>query len=281
MPGWPAPSNHRRCNRPRRVNADPDGSLARELIAAHAQGRCLSSDDYPIEPERAYRVQAHVVDHRLRRGEHIVGWKLGYTSAAMREQMGIDEPNLGPLSDRMILRIGDRLPDSVLQPRIEPEIALVLGRDSDGDHDAESVRGLVSSAHAALEIVDSVWCDYRFTWAQNTADGSSAAFVVLGDPLHVREPADVHVDLELNGVLVGEGRGADAMGNPYAALSWLNRQLLARGVRLRAGDVVMTGGLTPAVPFMPGDSVRARFDEAVVQIARDPIRHASAGDESL
>ncbi len=241
--------------------------LAQRIIAAHVDGRLLPAPvGHGLDAAAAYRVQAAVVAgrHASRR----VGWKLGYTSEAMRRQMGIDEPNLGPLHDAMILASGTRLVGGVVQPRVEPELAAVIGTLVRRPSDVEDG---VRSWHAALEIVDSVWTDYRFDWALNTADGSSAAFVVLGPQLDdsaTEDLAGVGVRLLADGSPVATGSGADAMGDPRNALRWLVDQLAMRGERLVPGDVVITGGLTAAVPLPTDVVVRADFGSVVVEVSR-------------
>jgi 2-keto-4-pentenoate hydratase len=111
-----------------------------------------------------------------------------------------------------------------------------------------------------LEVVDSVWEDYRFDLEHNTADGSSAAAVVLGPEMPADDLDRVEVRLHHDGRLVGTGRGADALGHPGTALAWLAGFLAARGELLRAGDLVITGGLTAAVPLGAGDVVHAELD---------------------
>ncbi len=250
--------------------------VADAILLARAEGRCLEAPygGSPLDAEQAYAVQHRVVAARLARGERIVGWKLGYTSAVMREQMGIVEPNFGPLTDAMLLADGASVPTAARQPKVEPEIALVLGRDVPNSMDAVGIRSCVARAHAALEIVDSVWCDYRFGWADNTADGSSAAYVVLGPQVSFDgddDLASLPVSLERNGDSCGSGRGADAMGDPLVALAWLSDRLIERGEQLRAGDVVITGGLTRAVPLEPGDLVVALIGAVAV------TAHGAAG----
>ncbi len=210
---------------------------------------------------------------RLVSGGGVGGWKLGYTSDAMREQMGISEPNFGPLARAMILdpgtRIGaDRHP--VMQPRVEPEIAAVIGREIPAHADVAAVRACVRSWNLALEVVDSVWQDYRFDWHLNTADGSSAAYVLLGPSLTGAGTrlTDLRVDLRRNGELVGSGRGDAAMGDPAVALNWLVGRLAERGLALRPRDVVITGGITPAVPLLPGDRIEAMAGEVSVRVLR-------------
>lgn len=230
--------------------------LADRILRARAEADgCLVASDLPITDAQAYEVQAILTQARLDRGEVVVGWKLGYTSAAMRAQMGIDHPNVGPLTDAMLVPDGGRLP-AARQPRVEPEIALVMGPDG------------VAEARLALEVVDSIWCDYRFTWAHNTADGSSAAYVVLGCGLPLTGLAETTVELLRNGEVVGRGSGDAAMGDPLAALAWLEAQLANRGERLRAGDVVITGGLCAAVPFVPGDVIEAKAGSAWARVSR-------------
>jgi 2-keto-4-pentenoate hydratase len=175
----------------------------------------------------------------------------------MREQMGINEPNHGSLLDTMRITDG-RLPETLVQPRVEPEVALIL--------DA----GLrPAAAHAALEVVDSVWQDYRFGLELNTADGSSAAGVALGPPLPLDNLAALPVRLLRNGATVAEGTAAAAMGDPLRALDWLQRMLSDRPDGLRPGDIVLTGGLTAAIPIEPGDTVEAVFgDHHAVRLRR-------------
>lgn len=232
--------------------------LAERILAARARGPegCLDAAALPIADEQAYEVQSHLTAARLSRGERIVGWKLGYTSDAMRGQMGIDEPNFGPLTDAMIVIDGGVLPPA-RQPKVEPEIAIVMGEG-----------GSVAEARIALEVVDSVWCDYRFTWAHNTADGSSAAYVVLGSTLPLLGLAQAQVELLRNGDPAGSGFGDAAMGDPLAAVGWLIDELAARGTRLVPGDVVITGGLCAAVPFEVGDVVEARSGDSIVRVSR-------------
>ena len=224
-------------------------ALAAEIDAAHRERRLLdAADQDSFDLATAYAVQRELTGARVARGARRIGMKLGYTSQAMRAQMRIDEPNHGPLLDTMLITDG-RVPAALVQPRVEPEIALVLGPYR-----------RPAAAHAALEVVDSVWRDYRFTLELNTADGSSAAGVVLGPPLPLDDLGACPVRLLRNGATVGTGTGEAAMGHPLHALEWLVAAL--GDDALRPGDVVLTGGLTAAVPVEPGDTVEALFATA-------------------
>jgi len=222
------------------------------------------TDLVDLDLDAAYTIQRAVTARRLARGERIVGWKLGYTSPAMRAQMGIDRPNFGPLTDVMLLADGDVVDAALLQPKVEPEIALRFARPLQGVVDVADVLGAVDAAHACLEVVDSVYPGYRFRIEDNTADGSSAAQVVLGAALPSIERLDeVTVVFERNGEHVATATGAAASGHPALGVVWLVARLAERGAALRPGDVVITGGLTAAVPLEPGDVVTATFDGAV------------------
>lgn len=236
-------------------------ALGEQIIAARSMGRLLDAPaGHGLDVASAYAVQDIITDWRMSSGARIAGWKLGYTSHAMREQMGIDEPNFGPLFDTMLLSSGAVISEGVVHPRVEPEIAAVLARDVALPTDAVDA---VGEWRIALEVVDSVWHDYRFDWALNTADGSSAAFVAIGDPV-----ADV-TDLEVELVAAGEvlvGRSDAAMGDPAMALRWLAEQLEGHPRGLRAGDVVITGGLTRALA-LEGEA-RACAGGAEVRVTR-------------
>lgn len=230
---------------------------AARIDAAHRDGRLL---DAPTGPELdlagAYAVQRALTARREARGARRIGWKLGYTSAVMRAQMGVDSPNLGPLLDTMVVPPGGAVPGSLVQPRVEPEVGIVVGAD-----------GRPAGARAVLEVVDSVWRDYRFTLATNTADGSSAAGVVIGDALD-GDLAALTVELWRDGVREASGTGDAAMGHPHHALDWLRDELAARGETLRAGDLVITGGLTRAIGLPPGGVVEARFPTTTIEVRR-------------
>ena len=249
---------------------EPDEAVAAALLRHRRDRRTIAPADpvADIPTDRAYRIQALVVADRLARGERRVGWKLGYTSAAMREQMGIDAPNTGPLTDAMLLADGAAIPDTVIHPRVEPEVAIVMATDVLTPVRAEDIGPCVGDVRASLEVVDSVWQDYRFTWAMNTADGSSAAYAVLGPALDVADLPGMAVTLNRNGVDVGTGSPSDAMGGPLHALAWLAEELLGRGEHLTAGEVILTGGLTRAVEILPGDVVSAAFGPVRVSVRR-------------
>ena len=182
-----------------------------------------------------------------------VGYKLGYTSAAMRAQMGVEQPNYGVLTaPTRVVHGGVLAMSELIHPLVEPEIAFVMAADVT---DAGQTGAAVASVHAALEIVDTRYEAYRFKAADNIADNSSAARFVIGPPMSLGPDcnlADVPVQLYVDGDLLGEGSGADALGHPLTALTWLAHRLLADGTMLRAGDVVLTGGLTRAHAAQPG-----------------------------
>ncbi|MDD7936900.1 hypothetical protein PHK61_00525 [Actinomycetospora lutea] len=220
---------------------------------AHRAGRLLDAPD-DLDVDTAYAVQRALTARREARGARRIGWKLGYTSAVMRAQMGVESPNLGPLLDTMVVPPGGVVPASLVQPRVEPEIGIVVDAD-----------GRPTGARAVLEVVDSVWRDYRFTLAANTADGSSAAGVVVGEELD-GDLAALTVELRRDGVPAATGSGDAAMGHPHRALDWLRGELARRGETLRTGDLVITGGLTRAIGLPPGSTVEARFPATTIDV---------------
>jgi 2-keto-4-pentenoate hydratase len=238
------------------------GAAARSLRSARRAGRTL---DVPLSRSPglsladAYRIQDQVTALRLADGERPAGWKLGYTSAVMRAQMGIEAPNFGPLTDTMLLGSPAVLPAGALQPRVEPEIGLRLGRRLTGPCSVSDVLGACDAALACLEIVDSVWSGYRFTLEDNTADGSSAAWVAVGPVIALDDLASLPVALSVDGEVVERGVGAAASGHPALGVTWLAEQLAGRGQALEPGDLIITGGLTSAHPLEPGHSISASF----------------------
>ena len=239
-------------------------AAARSLRSARRAGRTL---DVPLSRSPglsladAYRIQDQVTALRLADGERLAGWKLGYTSAVMREQMDIEAPNFGPLTDAMLLGSPAVLPAGALQPRVEPEIGLRLGRRLTAPCSVSDVLDACSAALACLEVVDSVWSGYRFTLADNTADGSSAAWVAVGPVMALGDLAALPVELSVDGEVVERGVGAAASGHPALGVVWLAEQLAGRGQALEPGDLVITGGLTSAHPLEPGHSISASFGD--------------------
>jgi len=263
------------------TDASDDGvGLATALHRARNGHRLLDAtrEAAQLSLDEAYAVQDRLTELRLDEGRSHVGWKLGYTSAAMRQQMGVSAPNYGPLLDDMVLRDGA---DAVgfLHPRVEPEIGVVLAADLSGPGlRLDEVAQAVGEVRACLEVVDSIWLDYRFTAAQNTADGSSAAGVVLGPVLDV-DPLTCHeilVELAEDGVALATATSAAAGGHPLHGVAWLADQLAARGRQLRAGELVITGGLTAAAPLRAGHALSARFGDTTTVTVRRPAGEADA-----
>lgn len=194
----------------------------------------------------------------------VVGRKLGLTGRAERAQVDADGPVLGFLAGGTALDPGEALDTAqLIRPRCAPVIAIVLGRDLAGQHaTAAEVLAASSGVAVGLEVLDSRLRDDRPAPADLVADNASAGRFVVGAPV---PPAGIDlrlvgVVLERNGEVAATASGAAALGHPAAAVAWLVRALAADGEGLSAGDVVLSGGLTAAVPVAPGDVVVAAAD---------------------
>jgi 2-keto-4-pentenoate hydratase len=215
----------------------------------------------------AYAVQQGLVQRRLADGATVVGRKIGATSKAVQDQLGVDQPDFGYLLDEM--DVSDRSPVSMaplLQPRVEAEVAFRLARDVDPADEAEItlelVRDAVELALPALEIVDSRIDQWDIGFTDTVADNASSGLYVVGregKALDELEPRDVEMSLSINGEVRSSGNGAACLGDPLEALRWLAVQCHRFGDPLRAGQVVLSGALGPFVPFAAGDHVEARI----------------------
>ena len=218
-----------------------------------------------ISAEAAYAAQWAFVQAKLDQGEKLVGAKLGLTSRAKQEAMGVAEPLYGWVTSGMIASPGEPIDRrTLIHPRAEPEIAFLLGRDVTAPATVTSVLAATEAVFAAVDILDSRYRDFRFTLPDVIADNASAGRVVLGP--RARRPADL-VDLRLvgcvlraGGKVVATAAGAAVMGHPAAAVAWLINRLGPQGEGLREGWLVLSGGLTAPVPLEPGQAVTAELD---------------------
>jgi 2-keto-4-pentenoate hydratase len=244
------------------MTADVAGLAARLAKAAAARTPIerLSLEDPGLDLATAYQVQAEL---RSAAGA-LAGWKLGVTSRAKQAQVGVSDPVYGFLAAADAVDLGQTLDTSrLIQPRCEPEIVFVLDRDLSGPHvTAADVIAASSGVAVGVEVLDSRYTDYKFTMSDVVADNTSAGRYVVGMPVSPQ-----HIDLRLvgvvlekNGNVVATASGAAALGHPAAAVAWLARRLSAVGEGLKAGEIVLSGGLTAAVPVGPGDVVVASID---------------------
>lgn len=224
----------------------------------------LSESVGELELADGYRIQQETLRLRRRAGERRIGWKVGLTSTATREELGINEPIAGYLLASGLWLDGQEAAfDRFIAPALEPEIALVMGRELAGPGiTALDAARAADGAAPALEIVDSRFRDWKCGIAAVVADNSFASGLVLAATVTPLASVDLRLEgvlVEHNGRRVGTAAGAAALGHPLSAVAWLANHLGRLGLALRAGDVVLTGSLTSIVRVQPADTVRASF----------------------
>lgn len=218
-----------------------------------------------LTPEEGYEIQDRIVDAKAAAGERVVGAKLGLTSRAKQQTMGIDQPVYGTLTSAMALDIEQALDcGSVIHPRVEPEIVFLLGDDLGGPGvDAHDVLDATRWITAGLEVIDSRYAEFRFTHADVVADNTSASRFVLGGIR--RRPEDIPdlgllgCNVDTGGRTVATAAGAAILGHPASTVALLVNWLGRHGRSLHKGDVILSGGLTNAFPLRPGTYVSATF----------------------
>ena len=213
----------------------------------------------------AYAVQQVNVDARRAQGERIVGRKIGLTSLAVQQQLGVDQPDFGALFADMAYGDGEAMPLSrLIQPKVEAEIALVLERDlTHAQHTFADIIGASAYALAAIEVVDSRIRNWDIRYVDTVADNASSALFVLGSrPVRLADLdlAAAAMTLSRDGEVLSRGSGAACLGNPLNAAVWLADVMVKMGTPLRAGDVVLTGALGPMVPVTRPGTFTAQID---------------------
>jgi 2-oxopent-4-enoate hydratase len=252
------------------------GSGEETLAALAASLREAEQSRQPIGPlteshpeltvADAYRIQQLNVHHRKAAGGLVRGRKVGLTSVAMQQQLGVSEPDFGAIFADMLVEEGDPVPvGELIQPRIEGEIAFVMESELQGPgvSSADALRA-VAGAMPALEVIDSRVADWKIKLPDTIADNASSARLVCGGRLTAVDDLDLRLigmTLSVNGAVAATGAGAAVLGNPIRCVAWLANKLGEFGVPLRAGDVVLAGALHAALPVAAGDSVHAEFAE--------------------
>lgn len=224
------------------------------------------TDLYPgLSLEEAYAISRRMLDARLAAGERLVGKKIGVTSEAVQRMLGVHQPDFGFLTDSMQVAEGEAAPigRSLIQPRAEAEIAFRLGSAlcGPGVGPADVARA-VERVLPCVEIVDSRIRDWRIRIADTVADNASCGLFVVGEgvPPAGLDLASARCTMRRNGRVVGTGTGSAVQGSPYASVAWLANTLGAFGIRLEAGDIVLSGSLVPLEPVVPGDVIDAEIE---------------------
>ena len=223
----------------------------------------LSEKHPDLSLVEAYSVQRALEQALVLRGERVVGWKAGFTNAAIQGQYGVTEPVLGFMLGSGVFSGGDSIPiDRFASLGVEVEVAFLLKRDLAGPG-VTPVSALlaVEGAMPSFELID-FRCSGKPRGADVVADGVFANAIVLGRPLTPVAALDLALEgvvYEQNGQVVATNTAAEVMGNPLASLAWLANTLGRMGRGLAAGDVVLSGSISKILRPEKGESVRASF----------------------
>jgi 2-keto-4-pentenoate hydratase len=220
---------------------------------------------YPdIDVVDAYEIQLINIRQRVAEGARVLGHKVGLSSKAMQQMMGVDEPDYGHLLDEM--QVFEDTPVKArryLYPRVEVEVGFILAEDLPGAGCTEDdVLAATEALVPSIELIDTRITDWKIALCDTIADNASSAGFVLGQARV--SPADVDVKaidavLTRNGEVIAEGRSDAVLGNPVTAVAWLSRKVESFGVRLRKGDIVLPGSCTRAIDARAGDEFVADF----------------------
>ncbi|GAA3984272.1 fumarylacetoacetate hydrolase family protein [Actinomadura viridis] len=237
------------------------GELAARLDAAAREVRAIPrlTDGLPpgteLGVDAAYRVQRAVIERRRARGERLAGVKMGFTSRAKMIQMGVDDVIWGLLTDAMLVESSVDV-SRLVHPRIEPEIAFLIGRPVRSAADVDTA---VAGVAVGFEVLDSRYRDFSFTLPDVIADNASAAGFGVGPwhaPDRVADLTNVGLVMEIDGRVAQTGSSAAILGDPLRSLRAAARLAGQAGITLEPGWIVLAGAATAAVPLPAGAHVR-------------------------
>ena len=254
------------------MSPDEIAAAARDLARAERTGvqiGLLSRRHPGMTLDEAYAVQEALVSAKLAQGRRRIGWKIGLTSRAMQQALGIETPDSGVLLDDMAFDSGATVPAGrFIEPRVEVEIAFVMGADLAGEVGREEVLRATDAVAPALEILDTriLRADPETGRARivtdTVSDNAANAGIVLGPERHAPDAADLRwtgAILKRDGIVEETGLGAGVLDDPVMGIAWLSRRLSAYGQGLRAGEVVLSGSFTRPVESPPGSRFEADF----------------------
>ncbi|GFE13197.1 2-keto-4-pentenoate hydratase [Streptomyces glebosus] len=241
-------------------------ALAEELLTAHRTGVPVPplTERHPdLGLDGAYAIQLAQVRARTGVGARVSGHKIGLTSAAIQQQLGVREPDFGHLFADMEIVGRTISTERFIAPRAEPELAFVLGRELHGPHvTTREAAAAVCLVLPALEIIDSRIADWRIGLPDTVADNASCGAYVLGTtgvPLDRLDLNRLGCVLRAGAEIAETGSASAVLGNPLAGLAWLANTLGRHGTSLQPGQVILSGSMTAAVDLAPGTTISAEF----------------------
>lgn len=243
--------------------------LADQLYQAEQTGHAITPIraelDQGATVDDAYTIQDMNTQRALQDGRRLVGRKIGLTSIAVQQQLGVNAPDFGMLFADMAYGDAEAIPaGKLIQPKVEAEIALVLKADlTQEQHSLEDIISATDYAVAAIEVVDSRIEDWKISLLDTVADNaSSAAFVLSTKKVQLAEVDLVNCRMQMTrfGEVVSEGQGKACLDNPLNAAVWLADEMMRRGRPLKKGDLVLTGALGPMVVAHPGDEFQVEIE---------------------
>ncbi|WP_301169670.1 2-keto-4-pentenoate hydratase [Brevibacillus nitrificans] len=224
------------------------------------------TEKYPdLTFAEAYVIQEKLLERKEQEGARRMGLKLGLTSKAKQEMMGVHEAIYGYLTDDMLVPEWKPLSTGqLIHPKAEPEMAFFIGEDLQGTGiTAEDVLAVTRYVAAAIEVIDSRYLDFKFTLADVIADNCSSARFVVGSkwvsPVGL-DLANLGVVMSKNGEVATVGAGAAVLGHPATSVAWAVNKLGEQGKGLRKGQIVLSGALTEAIAFEAGDHISVAVD---------------------
>lgn len=215
--------------------------------------------------DEAYYIQLEQVRRKLENGAVIVGKKIGATSKAIQDMFQVNQPDYGHLFETMMFVERETISlEAFIQPKVEFEIAFILKKDLKGPN--VTIFDVIEATDyiaPAIEIIDSRIADWKIKFEDTVADnGSSAAAIIGGKPTRLDGLDLTHIGMVAykNGDMLDSAAGAAVLGNPLRSVAWLANSLGKYDVSLKAGEVVLSGALTAAVPLEVNDTFTAQFD---------------------
>lgn len=240
--------------------------IANELYEAQKSDRTIEQISARYEGltiDLAYEIQAVNRERFIKEGEVVTGKKIGLTSLAMQQSLGVDQPDYGFLFQSMDASKEGVIPArQILQPRVEGELAFVLKADLPAEATPQDVLKATDYVVPAIEVVGSRIQNWKLTIVDTIADNASCGMYILGKDRIDPEKTDlqkIHMTLSRNGEMINSGEGSAVLGDPAVAVAWLADKMGQYGIKLNKGDVILSGALSAAVPANPGDSFICDF----------------------